>query len=163
MNDAQRPHRALRAAHRGVAAVEFALVLLFLIPLTVGVVEVGRALYAYDTLAKSVRSAARYLATVRPNDAADRQRATCLAVTGSIANSGGTCSGTPLLPGLTSGMVTILEPSTSNEVRLVATGSGTLDMVTVAISGYPLATLGSAIFPNLTLGTISVTVPYVFF
>jgi Flp pilus assembly protein TadG len=148
---------------RGAAAVEFALMLLFLVPLTVGVVETGRALYAYDTLAKSVRSAARYLATARPSDIADRQRAACLAVTGSIATGGGSCSGTPLLTGLTTGMVTILEPSTSNEVRLVATGSGTIDMVTVAISGYPLSTLGSAIFPNLTLGTISVTVPYVFF
>ena len=85
------------------------------------------------------------------------------AVVRKIANSGGTCSGTPLLSGLTPGMVTILEPSTSNEVRLVATGAGTIDMVTVAINGYPLSTLGSAIFPNLTLGTISVTVPYVFF
>jgi Flp pilus assembly protein TadG len=155
-------HRLTRL-QRGAAAVEFALMLLFLVPLTIGVVETGRALYAYDTLAKSVRSAARYLATVRPNDAADRQRATCLAVTGSIANTGGSCNGTPLLNGLTTGMVTILEPSSSNEVRLIATGSGTIDMVTVAISGYPLSTLGSAIFPNLTLGTISMTVPYVFF
>lgn len=152
-----------RATQRGAAAIEFALVMLFLIPLVVGVIETGRALYAYDTLAKSVRSAARYLATVRPNDAADRQRATCLAVTGSIANAGGVCSGTPILSGLTPGMVTILEPSTSNEVRLVATGAGTIDLVTVSISGYPLSTIGSAIFPDLTLGTISVTVPYVFF
>ena len=47
---------------RGAIAVEFGLVTLIIVPLALGVVEFGRALYAYDTLTKSVRSAARYLA-----------------------------------------------------------------------------------------------------
>ena len=148
---------------RGAVAVELALVLLFLVPLVVGIVETGRALYAYDILVKSTRSAARYLAVGRPAEATRQLEARCIVVTGSPANSGAACSGAPLLPGLNTGMVTILEPSTSNEVRAIATGAGTLDVITVSVSGYPLSTLGTAIFPSLTFGPIGVTVPNVFF
>jgi Flp pilus assembly protein TadG len=154
---------ALRARTRGVIALELALVALILVPLIIGVVEFGRAVYAHDVMVKSVRSAARYLVVGAPEDATRQLEAKCIAVTGSPAASAGACSGTPLLVGLTIGMVTILEPTTSNGVKLIATGSGTMDVVTVYISGYPLSTLGSAIFPDLTFGAIGATLPYVFF
>lgn len=152
-----------RSHHGGAIAVEFGLVLVFLVPMVIGTVEFGRALYAYDTLVKSVRSAARYLATGDPADPARQLEARCIVVTGSPAAAGGACSDSALLDGLTIGMVTILERSTSNAVRGIATGTGNLDVLSVSVSGYPLSTLGSAIFPHLTLGAISVTVPHVFF
>lgn len=153
------------APWRGAIAIEFALVLLFLVPMVLGAVEFGRAMFAYDTLAKSARSAARYLSVGRPEDATRQLEAKCIAVTGSPVTSGGGCSGTPLLTGLTTTMVTIMEPVGTPGVRQIATGatSGTMDVVTVSISGYPLTTLGTSIFPNITFGPISVTVPFVFF
>ena len=51
---------------RGVAAVEFALVLPVLLLLMFITTEFGRALFEYDTVTKSVRSAARYLSTQTP-------------------------------------------------------------------------------------------------
>ena len=66
---------------RGAIAVEFGLVAIILIPLVLGIVEFGRALYAYDTLVKSVRSAARYLSVGTPSDAARQLEAKCIVIT----------------------------------------------------------------------------------
>lgn len=48
----------------GVAAVEFAIVLVVLMLIVAGIVEFGRALWYYDALAKGTRDAARYLSTI---------------------------------------------------------------------------------------------------
>lgn len=50
------PHR-----QRGVAAVEFAIVLVFLILVVAGIVEFGRAFWYYDALSKATRDGARLL------------------------------------------------------------------------------------------------------
>lgn len=58
-------HRTAAAArHTGAAAVEFAIVLSVLMLVVAGTVEIGRALWYYDALAKGTRDAARYLSTV---------------------------------------------------------------------------------------------------
>lgn len=150
-------------AMRGAAAVEFALVLIALVPLLLGTVEVGRALVAWDTLARSARAAARHLAVGTPSDATRQLEARCLAITGSAAAGAASCSQPVLLPGLTLQMVTILEPASSPGVRAVATGAGTLDLVTVSVAGYAPPLLGWSALPALSFGPISVTVPYVFF
>lgn len=49
---------------RGVAAVEFAIVVFILLLIGAGLVEFGRALWYYDALAKGTRDAARYLSVV---------------------------------------------------------------------------------------------------
>ncbi len=49
---------------RGVAAVEFALMVFVLLLLTAGLAELGRAFWYYDALLKGTRDAARYLSTV---------------------------------------------------------------------------------------------------
>jgi Flp pilus assembly protein TadG len=160
----------LSQKHHGAVAVEFGLVLLFLVPLVIGVVEFGRALYAYDTLAKSVRSAARHLA-VGETDAATgagtqrQQEAVCIVVTGSPVSSGSACSGSAQLQGLTTGMVTVLVPSNSGAVNNVATGTGTgtVSLVTVSVQGYPLSGIAGILYSAITLGAISATVPFIFF
>lgn len=48
---------------RGVAAVEFALVIIMMLLLVAGVVEFGRVFWHYDALAKATRDAARTLST----------------------------------------------------------------------------------------------------
>ena len=47
---------------RGVAAVEFALVLTLLITLMAGIFEIGRAFWYYDALTKATRDGARLMA-----------------------------------------------------------------------------------------------------
>lgn len=51
---------------KGVAIIEFALILPFLLILTFITVEFGRALYEYNIVVKSVRDAARYLSMQDP-------------------------------------------------------------------------------------------------
>jgi len=53
-------------SQRGVALVELALVLPLLLAVCFAITEFGRAIYTYDTLAKSARDAARYLTTQTP-------------------------------------------------------------------------------------------------
>ena len=56
----------MRNRQRGVAIVEFALVLPLLLLMTFVVTEYSRALYQYNTLTKSVRDAARYPVGAEP-------------------------------------------------------------------------------------------------
>lgn len=95
---------------RGIASIELAIVLPVLLLLMMATVEVGRLLSQYDTLTKSVRNAARYLAS---NAALGTtgvvsitgvvQGATAnLVVSGNVNGTGGA-----LLPGLAAGNVTV--------------------------------------------------------
>ena len=148
---------------RGIATVEFALVLTVLVPLVLGAVEFGRAVAAWDTLARSTRAAARHLAVGAPADATRQLEARCLVVTGSPDTSGNACARPAQLAALTLQHVRVLEPSRDAAVRAVATGAGTLDLVTVSVSGWRFPALGWQAVPTFTFSPISVTVPYVFF
>ncbi len=95
---------------RGIASVELAIALPVLLLLLTATVEVGRLLSEYDTLTKSVRDAARYLAanafqgtTGVVNITAQVQSATAnLVVTGNVNGTGAS-----LLPGLVSANVAV--------------------------------------------------------
>ncbi len=52
--------RLHRSRRRGQSLVEFALVLLPLLMLLVGIIDVGRAIYGFNTVANASREAARY-------------------------------------------------------------------------------------------------------
>ncbi|CAG9201409.1 pilus assembly protein TadG [Burkholderia vietnamiensis] len=143
-----------RARMRGVAAVEFALVLIPLIVLATGVAEFGRAIYQYETITKATRNAARYLSVYLPSDAAyPLAAAQCLVVYGNT-----TCgaAGTELVPGLTTSMVIVCDAahtpdcadasdppqfanlptydSSNNAPSGTATGS--INVVEVKVKGY---------------------------
>ena len=143
-----------RSRMRGVAAVEFALVLMPMIVLATGVAEFGRAIYQYETLTKATRDAARYLSVYLPTDAAyPIAAAQCLVVYGNT-----TCgaAGTELVPGLTTSMVIVCDAahspdcadasdpsqfanlptydSTNNAANGTATGS--INVVEVKVKGY---------------------------
>ncbi len=138
---------------RGVASVEFALFLVPLLMIAFGALEYGRLLYQYDTVVKSVRSAARLVAQRNPDDpssyTAALSEARCLAVYGVPQ-----CTQTqePLVPGLALSHVKICDRSSVtecaglslNDVKSVATGSdtGTLNLVVVRITGYQFSFLG---------------------
>lgn len=138
---------------RGVASVEFALLLVPLLILAFGALEYGRLLYHYDTVVKSVRSAARLIAQRNPDDQSSYtialSEARCLAVYGVLQ-----CNENqePLVPGLRLSHVRICDRQSVTEcdglslsdIKGVATGSdtGTLNLVMVRISGYEFSFLG---------------------
>ncbi|MBR8210255.1 pilus assembly protein [Burkholderia cenocepacia] len=162
-----------RSRTRGAVAVEFALVLMPMILLATGVAEFGRAIYQYETLTKATRDAARYLSVWLPTDSAyPISQAQCLVVYGST-----TCgaSGTELLPGLTTSMVTICDaqhttgcsdasdPSQfanvptydANNNAASGTASGAINIVEVKISGYQYQPIPAyPALPSITFGNI---------
>lgn len=151
----QRPARPARAAQRGVAVIEFALTLTLLTTLFFGVCEYGRAMYQYNTVVKSGRAATRYLTQYAAGDATAIANAKCLAVYGQIAP----CSGTPLVPGLTTLKVTVCDASIDAckaTHAQQATAFGLINLVTVTISGLQFQPLVSAV-PAFTFGSIHAT------
>lgn len=112
---------------RGVALVEFALILPLLLLLALLATEFGRALYQYNTLAKSVRDAARYLSVQAPGTRIAEARN--LVVYGSVA-----ATGAPLALGLTASLV-------PDPTWQLAGSSPAINTVTVRIAGC--ATSGS--------------------
>lgn len=124
---------------KGVAIVEFALILPTLLIMTFIVTEFGRALYQYNTIAKSVRDAARYLSVQQPGT--HQTEAANLVVYG---NTGGT--GTPLALGLTTSHVGAPVWQTDGTVPVINT-------VTVRVTGYSFQSLFTTAFGQ-TFGTV---------
>lgn len=139
------------SAQTGAAVVEFAFLLPVMLLLAVGIMEYGRAVYQYDTLTKSARSAVRYLSQYAAGDAAAIGVAQNLALCGlrDCANAA------PLVPGLTTGHVAVCDASSCAGTQLgQQTGSGTLNLVTVTISGYSFDRMLPALTPAITFGPI---------
>ena len=138
---------------RGVAAVELGILLIPLVMLAFGITEFGRALFQYNTLAKSTRDAARYLSQQGPGDSGDIAAAKNIAVYG---NPGG--SGSPLVPGLTTGNISVCDSVTCPATHaLQPTGSGAVNLVTVTVTGYGFTSLVPFVVPSLTFNDISTT------
>ena len=133
---------------RGVVAVELALVLVFiLVPLLFGVAELGRMLYQYNALTKSVRDGARLVSLCNPGFpayASATEQATNLVVYGNIEGDGD-----PLVPGLESGDVDIGPPDPPPV--------GTVKMVTVKVSGFSLGYITGYFSYSLPFNDISIT------
>ena len=125
----------------GAALVELALVIPFLLVMSILVAEFGRAIYQYNTLTKSVRDAARYLTMQTPG--------THVAEAQNLVVYGTTAAGsTPLAPGLATSMVSAAWP---------ATQLGTnppISMVRVTITGYSFQSMWPSVF-GLPLGAMT--------
>ncbi len=130
-----------RARQTGTAALELAIALPVLLLLLVTSAEVGRLLCQYDTLTKTVRNGARYLASnalggttgvvaITPQVQTQTQN---LVVTGNINGTGG-----PLLPNFVAGNVTVT----------------TVDSTHVSVSAaYTYQPLLGATLPTFGIGT----------
>jgi Flp pilus assembly protein TadG len=152
MNATARLRLAVHSAQRGVAAVEFAIILTVLVPLLFGTSEFGRAIFQFDALTKSVDSGARYLATQAPGDPTAIASATCMVVYGNTA-----CTGNALVQGLTTQMVSVCDRTSCASANLVTTGQGVINTVTVTISNFQFVSLASGVFPSVTFNPISAT------
>ncbi|MBZ2208290.1 TadE/TadG family type IV pilus assembly protein [Massilia soli] len=76
----------MRSRQHGVALVEFAFVLPLLLVLSLLSTELGRAVYRYNTTAKVVRDAVRYLSTQTPGTHVTEARN--LILYGNVAGTG---------------------------------------------------------------------------
>ncbi|MGZ5054389.1 MAG: TadE/TadG family type IV pilus assembly protein [Methylobacter sp.] len=130
--------KGIRHQH-GIAMIELVIVAPILLLILLGVTEMGRALFQYNTLSKAVRDSARYYSTevFSGND-----------ITGAInlVKYGQTGVGTPLLPGVVN--VNIPAPViVAPDTYVTVTGSYTFTF----LPGNPLAGIigmfGSAL-PN---------------
>lgn len=132
---------------RGVAAVEFALILPFLLILSFLTTEFGRALYQYNSMAKAVRDGARYLSVQTPG--------THLTESANLIVYGNTQgTGNPLIAGLTTAHVQTPVWSTAGTDPVINT-------VTVRISGFQFDAMFSGFFginfPPITFSDITAT------
>jgi Flp pilus assembly protein TadG len=150
-----RTHKKLTpmsARQRGVAIIEFTIVLPILLVLMLVVAELGRAFLQFNTLTRAVRDSARYVSANALNGASQTidvattaavySEAQALVVYGHIGNTG-----TALLPGLVPGDVTISNPAGTNDIT-----------VTVSYTYQPM--LGS-VLPGLFYGAdLAVSYPF---
>lgn len=132
---------------KGVALVEFAFVLPLLLVLSLLAAELGRAVYRYNTTAKAVRDAVRYLSVQTPGTHITEARN--LVVYGNKAGTG------PLLDSaLTAANVPDPTWQTAGSDPLINT-------VTVRVSGYQfrpmIANMFGASFAVITFSDISAT------
>jgi hypothetical protein len=125
----------------GVALVEFALILPFLLVLTFTTTEFGRALYEYQVVAKSVRAAARYLST--QNVGTHQAEAANLVVYGTIQPGQGA---RPLLRNLSIAQVTSVWGQTTGTPPLINT-------VRVGVTGYQFQSIFTTAF-GVSFGTV---------
>lgn len=157
-----------RNGQRGVAVVELALILPLLLAICFAATEFGRAIFTYNTLAKSARDSARYLSMQASGNAAAWTTARNLVAFGNPAGTG-----SPLLPGLTAAnmasKVAICDPSNCPATNFNQGSNPAIDTVTVRITGYQFSPLidvlaftrfytgGTNSITAITFGDISVT------
>ena len=141
--------KPLMPKQTGVALVEFALILPWLLILTFITTEFSRALFQYNILTKSVRDAARYLSVYNPSDAAKILIAKNLVVYGNPAGSG-----SPLVIGLTTSLV-------PNPVWQTFGTSPVINTVTIKLTGYRFTPVVASVFglnfAGVTYSDISAT------
>jgi Flp pilus assembly protein TadG len=137
----------MRNHQHGVALVEFAFVLPLLLVLSLVTAELGRAVYRYNTTAKVVRDAVRYLSVQTPGTHVTEARN--LILYGNVAGTG-----TLLDPALTATNVPAPTWQTAGANPLINT-------VTIRVTGYrfqPMITnMFGARFATIPFNDISAT------
>lgn len=132
---------AVANKQKGVAIIEFALILPFLLVLTFTVTELGRAMYEYNLVTKATRDAVRYLSIQTQNT--HQAEAANLIVYGNLAGTG-----QPLARGLT--LAKVQAPVWQN-----AGSNPVINTVTVRVANYQFQPMTTSVF-GITLG------PYTF-
>ena len=114
---------------KGVAIVEFIIVLPICLILIMATAEFGRAFLQYNTLTKSVRDGVRYVASnaLVGSTGVVTINGTVQAQTQNLVVYGNTAgTGSAILPGLTTGAVTVASPGASNVSVSVAYPYGSI-------------------------------------
>jgi len=137
----------MKKTQKGVAIVEFALILPWLLLLSIITIEFGRAIWEYNALTKSVRDAARYLSLKTPG--AHIAEARNLMIYGKLSATDLSATESPLAIGLTAANVPDPTWQTAGTDPVINT-------VTVRIHNYEFKSMFSSVFGFSfgTLGTI---------
>jgi Flp pilus assembly protein TadG len=151
------PHATTPPANRqrGLAALELALMLPLLLVLPASAWDLGRAVMQTERLHHAVRAAVRHLATGDAADPLRQEEARRMAVYGRMQGSGA-----PIVPGLQTSMVDILEPAASPGLRSVATPQGPVSLVTVEIRGLRFEPLLLPAAAGFVFRPVSLTLVY---
>jgi Flp pilus assembly protein TadG len=143
---------------RGLALVELAISLTLLVTIVFGITEFGRAIFQYNTLTKSVRDAARFVAVRDPSAATAIAQTKCIAVYGNPD-----CSGNPLAAGLTTSMVSVcqaMDPACA-ATHQAQGASPVINLVSVTIGGsatpYSFTSVVPFVVPSFNFGAVSAT------
>lgn len=138
----------MKNLERGTTTVEFAIVATTLFIVLFGVLEIGRALFVWNTLGEATRRGARLAAVCPPNHAAVRE------VTVFGPPGGGDAS--PILKGLTTANVTLAYlDDAGNDTG----GTFPISFVQVGISNYQHTLLIPFVMQTLTVPPFSTTLP----
>lgn len=133
--------------HSGTALVEFALIVPLILVLTFTVVECGRAIQRYNSVAKAVRDGVRYASMQQPNTS--QLAARNLIVFGNTQGNG-----PPLDPNLT--LANVPDPTWA-----VVGASPPINTVTIKVTAYKFTPIASTVFglvlPTITFGDVSAT------
>jgi Flp pilus assembly protein TadG len=153
---------------RGSVAVELAFVSIPLVMMAVAAIDFARAMFLYDQLDKAARDGARYLSFFDPTDPDPANYPIALAKNRMLY---GTVSGgsSTIVPGLTAAMISICDSKDSSacpgeSFANVDTGTGTINLVKVTISGYTFTPIfpGASELTTVTFSPISVTMRQLF-
>jgi len=158
--------RTRHARQAGAVAIELALVSILLAVMMFGALDLGRAMYAYNEIVQSTRSAARYLATSTTIGTTEITRARNLVVYGNFSSSG---------PALTNELTSsnthiqfcsptycdIAGKTTSDMNNQAVSGASSVNLVMVQVSNLTLVTYFPQVVANMLFRPITVTFPRV--
>ena len=142
--------------------MELAFISIPLVLMTVGAIDLARAIYTYDQLAKAVRDGARLLSGFDPTIPAEYPKT--LAIDRIVYGASPGPSPSPIVPGLDSTMVEVCDRIDSSACPAetfanVPTGTGSINLVKVQIVGYVYDPVfpGVSRLATITFDTISAT------
>jgi Flp pilus assembly protein TadG len=143
---------------RGVAAVELGILLTPLILMVLGASEYGRAIHNYNMVVKSTRDAVRYLTQFPASDAANPSPASVSAAKNLVVFGNTAGTGSPLVAGLSLSNVDWCDNYRCSATHaLQPTGGGTVNLVSIKVSGVVFTSLVPATISNIAFGPISAT------
>lgn len=118
----------MNTRQKGIYTVEFAIVGVALFMILFGVIEVARAMFAYNTMAEVTRRGARVAAVCSADDVATVKRAAVFSIAG-----GGGSDASPILNGLSVSNVNV---EYLGEDGASGAAGGDIKYVRVSITGY---------------------------
>jgi hypothetical protein len=143
----------MRSRQRGTTTVEFAIIAALFLVVLFGVIEVGRALFVWNTLTEATRRGARVAVVCPVNDP----------VIARVTVFGDPLSSTtsPILNGLTTGNVQITYLNQNGSAVANPGGAGFIDIryVQVAITGYQHTLLIPFFTQLITAPSFGTTLP----
>lgn len=140
---------AVRRRERGQGLVEFALVLPVIVFVVLGLLDLGRAIYTYNTLAQAARQAAR-VAIVNQGESAVKTQAIA-----SGATLGLTTSNVDVCFKSSSSTLTDCSSTTNNCPQLTRS-IGCLAIVRTHVAYAPMTPVVSLLFSSISLSSTSI-------